>query len=145
MAYDVCLGMEYLSKLRFVHRDLAARNVLVDANYLCKVSDFGMYGARFRTESCTRCRWIPRMFASIEHACDQWHSSRESTPLTGWYCKLCPNTEGPKTSNQNQSVPAAIQNPLKVGTPVFLLLPRFVQTQRFRLFLCSTCRRTQLG
>ena len=42
IAYDVCLGMEYLSQLRFVHRDLAARNVLVDANYLCKVSDFGM-------------------------------------------------------------------------------------------------------
>ena len=28
------------------------------------------------------------------HACDQWHSSRASTPLTGWHCKLHPNTEG---------------------------------------------------
>jgi hypothetical protein len=28
------------------------------------------------------------------HACDQWHSSRVFTPLTGWHCKLRPNTEG---------------------------------------------------
>jgi hypothetical protein len=33
------------------------------------------------------------MFAS-EHACDQWHSSRKYTPLTGLHCKLRPNTEG---------------------------------------------------
>jgi hypothetical protein len=34
------------------------------------------------------------MFASSEHACDQWHSSRKFTPLTGLHCKLRPNTEG---------------------------------------------------
>jgi hypothetical protein len=28
------------------------------------------------------------------HACDQWHSSRVSTPLTGWHCKLRTNTAG---------------------------------------------------
>jgi hypothetical protein len=28
------------------------------------------------------------------HAFDQWLSSRVSTPLTGWHCKLRPNTEG---------------------------------------------------
>jgi hypothetical protein len=27
-------------------------------------------------------------------ACDQWHSSRKFTPLTGSHCKLRPNTEG---------------------------------------------------
>jgi hypothetical protein len=32
--------------------------------------------------------------ARIEHVCDQWHSSRVSTPLTSWHCKLRPNTEG---------------------------------------------------
>jgi hypothetical protein len=30
----------------------------------------------------------------LEHACDQWHSSRESIALTGWHCQLRPNTEG---------------------------------------------------
>ena len=28
------------------------------------------------------------------HACDQWHSSRVFTPLTGWHVKFRPNTEG---------------------------------------------------
>jgi hypothetical protein len=28
------------------------------------------------------------------YACDQWHASRVSTPLTGLHCKLRPNTEG---------------------------------------------------
>jgi hypothetical protein len=28
------------------------------------------------------------------HACDQWHSCWVFTPLTGWHCKLRPNTEG---------------------------------------------------
>jgi hypothetical protein len=35
------------------------------------------HGARFQTEFCARgCQWIPRMFASREHACecDQWYS-----------------------------------------------------------------------
>jgi hypothetical protein len=46
-------------------------------------SRYPQHGARFQTESCTRgCHWIPCMFASSEHACDQWHSSRESTALT---------------------------------------------------------------
>jgi hypothetical protein len=34
------------------------------------------------------------MFALSEHSCDQWHSSRVSTPLTSWHCKFRPNTEG---------------------------------------------------
>jgi hypothetical protein len=42
-----------------------------------------VHGARFWAGFCTRgCHWIPRMFASSEHACDQWHSSREPTALT---------------------------------------------------------------
>jgi hypothetical protein len=70
------------------------------------VNDFtfnlASYGARFQTEFFTRgCHWIPRMFASSEHACDQWHSSRESTALTGWHCKFCPNTEGTALGRSN--------------------------------------------
>jgi hypothetical protein len=36
------------------------------------------------------------MFASSQHTCDQWHSSRKFTFLTSCHCKLCPNTEGTK-------------------------------------------------
>jgi hypothetical protein len=28
------------------------------------------------------------------HACDEWQSSWVFIPLTGWHCKLRPNTEG---------------------------------------------------
>ncbi|KAJ0055696.1 hypothetical protein NL108_009652 [Boleophthalmus pectinirostris] len=41
-ALDVCQGMEYLEKNRFIHRDLAARNCLVNDSMVVKVSDFGM-------------------------------------------------------------------------------------------------------
>ncbi|CAM4552611.1 tyrosine-protein kinase TXK isoform X2 [Caretta caretta] len=42
MCQDVCEGMEYLERNRFIHRDLAARNCLVNAKNIVKISDFGM-------------------------------------------------------------------------------------------------------
>jgi hypothetical protein len=54
-----------------------------------------VHGARFSTEIYTRgCHWFPRLLASSEQSCDQWHSSRVSTFLTSSHCKLRPNTEG---------------------------------------------------
>ena len=35
-------GLDYLSKKRFVHRDIATRNCLVDSQFVCKISDFGL-------------------------------------------------------------------------------------------------------
>ena len=55
------------------------------------------YGARFPTGVCTGgCHWFPRLLAcsKLEHECDQWHSSRVATHLTGCHCKSRPNTEG---------------------------------------------------
>ena len=42
MLRGISCGMKYLHSINYIHRDLAARNVLVDDNFNCKVSDFGL-------------------------------------------------------------------------------------------------------
>jgi hypothetical protein len=55
----------------------------------------GVYSERFPTGFCTRgCHCSHACCSKLEHACDQWHSSRVFTPLTGSHCILGPNTEG---------------------------------------------------
>eukprot|EP00049_Salpingoeca_infusionum_P004196 m.75639 g.75639 ORF g.75639 m.75639 type:complete len:1785 (-) comp12454_c3_seq2:1079-6433(-) len=39
---QVCRGLDYLREQNFVHRDLAARNIMINANLVLKIGDFGM-------------------------------------------------------------------------------------------------------
>ncbi|XP_055346083.1 receptor-like tyrosine-protein kinase kin-16 isoform X2 [Paramacrobiotus metropolitanus] len=40
--YQISRGMEFLASKSIIHRDLAARNVLLDAQKVAKIADFGM-------------------------------------------------------------------------------------------------------
>ena len=60
-------GLDYLSKKRFVHRDIATRNCLVDSQFVCKITDFGLsrdvYGSDYYKvggkSACLPVRWMP--------------------------------------------------------------------------------------
>jgi hypothetical protein len=41
-AVDICKGMAWLSARHILHRDLKPANILVDANWTCKICDFGL-------------------------------------------------------------------------------------------------------
>ena len=41
-ALEIAEGMAFLSEQKIVHRDLACRNVLLDSEYSCKITDFGL-------------------------------------------------------------------------------------------------------
>jgi hypothetical protein len=67
------------------------------------VADMG-YGAHFSVEIYTRgCHCIPRLLASSEQTCDQWHSSRKFSFLTSSHCELRPTTEGTQPNLTTQS------------------------------------------
>jgi serine/threonine protein kinase len=42
IALDVSNALKYLHRLNLIHRDIKSSNMLLDHNWTCKLSDFGM-------------------------------------------------------------------------------------------------------
>jgi hypothetical protein len=75
-----------------VGHDPGRINVMIQTLALFLTRD-ERYGVRFLLHS--RIPLDPtHVRFKLLHACDQWRSSQKTTALTGWHCKLCPNTEG---------------------------------------------------
>ena len=49
--------MEFVSEQKIVHRDLACRNVLLDSEFSCKVTDFGLARDVYASSTGTACVW----------------------------------------------------------------------------------------
>ncbi|OQV18500.1 Activated CDC42 kinase 1 [Hypsibius exemplaris] len=82
-AKQICNGMAYLERQRWVHRDLAARNVLLSALNKIKIGDFGLMKSLNPEEDCyvmTEHKKIPFPWCAPEclkkrqfsHASDCW-------------------------------------------------------------------------
>ncbi|EDV24763.1 uncharacterized protein TRIADDRAFT_25090 [Trichoplax adhaerens] len=56
IAWQISNGMTYLEQMKaiLIHRDLAARNVLLDEDYNCKISDFGLARDVYESNLYTR-------------------------------------------------------------------------------------------
>lgn len=63
---QMCLGIQYLHSCGFAHRDVKQENVIIDANYNCKLCDFGiMCESRQPTLATTICGTVPYMSPEI--------------------------------------------------------------------------------
>ncbi|KAL9959666.1 hypothetical protein ACROYT_G033006 [Oculina patagonica] len=82
-AKQIAAGMVFLGSRGIIHRDLAARNVLVDDNYVCKVTDFGLayqdfkYGHGNAKKGCMPIKWtapeiLSGNFAELSSQSDVW-------------------------------------------------------------------------
>ncbi|CAH3127131.1 unnamed protein product, partial [Porites lobata] len=77
-AFQVARAMEFLVSRKCVHRDLAARNVLVGANYVVKVADFGLARDVYKSDQYIKVSagLVPVKWMAIESLADRVYSEQ---------------------------------------------------------------------
>jgi hypothetical protein len=71
------------------HKTATQTAVLLAATIAAEVAP--VYGARFSDRNLhSKMPLVPMRLLRLKllHACDHWHASRVSAPLTGWHCKF---------------------------------------------------------
>ncbi|KAJ9576593.1 hypothetical protein L9F63_025512, partial [Diploptera punctata] len=77
-AWQISKGMTYLSDIKLVHRDLAARNVLLAANKICKISDFGLTRDVYEDDAYLKRSKgrVPVKWMALESLADHMYTSK---------------------------------------------------------------------
>ncbi|XP_029908155.1 receptor tyrosine-protein kinase erbB-3a isoform X2 [Myripristis murdjan] len=117
---QIAKGMYYLEEHRMVHRNLAARNVLLNANYIAQISDYGIADLLYPdekkyvyNEAKTPIKWMALesiLFRRYTHQSDVW-----SYGVTIW--EMMSYGAEPYANMRSQEVPDLLEKGERLSQP----------------------------